>query len=186
VDAAVPPDAGGLAVPLWNGMLLQSAHGGSWLPAMRDSDAHSERQVIGLPHSVVLADNLITRDVLAGLKAGRTWIAESAGVDLAFTATGCGRGSGIGGRLQVADDTQVTAELEVSGMPNGTMLLISDEGQTHAETQPPGGGGTVRWQTTPAVSAYLRAEVRHPSADPTGVVPGAMAALTDPIFLGRR
>jgi hypothetical protein len=137
VDAAVPPDAGGLAVPLWNGMLLQSAHGGSWLPAMRDSDAHSERQVIGLPHSVVLADNLITRDVLAGFKAGRTWIAESAGVDLAFTATGCGRGSGIGGRLQVADDTQVTAELEVSGMPNGTMLLISDEGQTHAETQPP-------------------------------------------------
>jgi hypothetical protein len=36
------------------------------------------------------------------------------------------------------------------------------------------------------VSAYVRAEVRHPSADPTGVVPGAMAALTNPIFLGRR
>jgi hypothetical protein len=76
--------------------------------------------------------------------------------------------------------------LEVSGVPNGTVLLISDEGQTHAEALPAGGSGTVRWQTTPAVSAYVRAEVRHPSADPTGVVPGAMAALTNPIFLGRR
>lgn len=110
----------------------------------------------------------------------------SGGVDLASTASGGGRGSGIGERLQVADDTQVTAELEVSGVPNGTVLLISDEGQTHAETLPAGGSGTVRWQTTPAVSAYVRAEVRHPSADPTGVVPGAMAALTNPIFLGRR
>jgi hypothetical protein len=30
-------------------------------------------------------------------------------VDLAFTVTGGGRGAGIGERLQVADDTQVTA-----------------------------------------------------------------------------
>jgi hypothetical protein len=56
-----------VAVQLWNGMLVQSARGGSWLPAMGDSDAHSEPQVIGLPHNVVLADDLTTREVLAGV-----------------------------------------------------------------------------------------------------------------------
>jgi hypothetical protein len=65
-------------------------------------------------------------------------------------------------------------------------VFVSDEGQTHAEALPASGVGTIRWQTTPAVSAYVHAEVRHPSVDPTGVIPGSMAALTNPIFLGNR
>jgi hypothetical protein len=176
-----------VAVQLWNGMLVQAAHGGPWLPAMGDSDAHSEPQVIGLPHNVVLADDLTRDDILEGLQAGRTWIAESADVDLTFTVivTGASASAGIGDRLEVASGELVTATLEVSGVPNAIVLFISDEGQAHAEALPTTGTGTVRWQTTPAVSAYVRAEVRHPTGDPTSVVPGAMAALTNPIFLGR-
>jgi hypothetical protein len=179
-----------VAVQVWNGMLAQAAHGGRWLPAMGNSDAHSEPHVIGLPHNVVLAGDLTRADVLDGLRAGRAWIAESAGVDLTFTVTaggpeGRGRSAGIGERLAVAPNTAVTATLEVSGVPDGTVLFISDEGQTHAEALPAGGSATVRWQTTPAACAYVRAEVRHPSSDPAGVIPGAMAALTNPIFLGR-
>jgi len=175
-----------VAVQLWNGMLVEAAHGGPWLPAMGNSDAHSEPQVIGLPHNVVLAGDLTRDDVLDGLRAGRTWIAESADVDLTLSVSGGGRSAGIGERLPVASNVAATATLEVGGVPNGTVLFSSDEGQTHAEALPAGGTGTVRWQTTPAVSAYVRAEVRHPSSDPSGVIPGPMAALTNPIFLGQR
>src|SRR6266542_3819165 len=173
-----------VAVQLWNGMLVEAAHGGPWLPAMGNSDAHTQPQVIGLPHNVVLADDLTRDDVLDGLRAGRTWIAESADVDLTLSVSGGGRSAGIGERLPVASNVAATATLKVGGVPNGTVLFISDEGQTHAEALP--AGGTVRWQTTPAVAAYVRAEVRHPSSDPSGVIPGPMAALTNPIFLGQR
>src|SRR6266487_4969878 len=84
----------------------------------------------------------------------------------------------------LAPNVAVTAILQVSGVPNGTVLFISDEGQTMGRALPAGGAGTVRWRTTPAASAYVRAEVRHPSSDPSGLIPGAMAALTNPIFLG--
>jgi hypothetical protein len=174
-----------VAVQLWNGMLAPAARGGHWLPAMGGSDAHGEPQVVGLPHNVVLADDLDRGAVLEGLKAGRTWIAESADVDLTFTVSGGGAAAGIGERLPLAPGEPVTATLDVGGVPDATVLLVSDEGQAHAEVLPAAGTGTVRWQTTPAASAYVRAEVRHPSADPSGTVPGPMAALTNPIFLGR-
>jgi hypothetical protein len=41
---------------------------------------------------------------------------------------------------------------------------------------------TVAWTTTPAASAYVRAELRRPGPAPTGV--GAMVALTNPVWLG--
>jgi hypothetical protein len=173
-----------VAVQLWNGMLVQAAHGGRWLPATGNSDAHRRQDVVGLPHNVVLAGDLTRADVLDGLRAGRTWIAESARVDLAFTVSGGGSSAGIGERLPVAATEPVTATLEVSGVPNATVLLVTDEGRAYAEALPAIGSGTVRWRTTAAVSAYVRAEVRHPAADPTAVIPGPMAALTNPIFLG--
>lgn len=46
------------AVDTWDSMLVESVRGKRpWLPAM-GSDAHSEPQVIGLPHNVVLSDGL--------------------------------------------------------------------------------------------------------------------------------
>jgi hypothetical protein len=142
-----------VAVQMWNGMLVESARTGQWLPAMGDSDAHSEPQVIGLPHNVVLADDLDTRAVLAGLKAGRTWIAESSGVDLTFTAsvggaTADGVTAGIGERLRVAPGELVTVTLGVSGVPSGTVVLITDEGQTFTQALDASGAGTATWPTT--------------------------------------
>jgi hypothetical protein len=179
-----------VALQLWNGMLVESARGGPWLPAVGNSDAHAEADVIGLPHNVVLAGDLTRAEVLEGLRAGRAWIAESAEVELAFAATaGEGEGgapgpAGIGERLAVGAGTAVTATLEVRGVPDGSVHFITDQGRAHAEALP-ASGGTVRWRTTPAASAYVRAEVRHPSSDPAGLIPGPMAALTNPIFLGR-
>jgi predicted metal-dependent phosphoesterase TrpH len=174
------------AVQMWNGMLVQAARGRErWLPAMGDSDAHSVPQVIGLPHNVVLADDLTTGAVVAGLKAGRAWIAESSSVDLTLTATSGGATASIGERLPVAAAEPVTVTCQVSGVPNGTVGFITDEGQTLTQTLDATGTGTVTWKTTAAVSAYVRAEIRHPITSPTADLPGAMAALTNPIFLGR-
>jgi hypothetical protein len=170
-----------LAVQQWNSMLVA----GRFLPAVGNSDAHSEPQVVGLPQTVVFASELSTTGILAGVRAGRAWIAESAAVSLSLSVSGGGRSAGIGERLAVRDDEPVTVTVSVGGVPGvAQVVLITDEGQAFA-TALPSGAGTVTWQTTAAVSAYVRAEVRHPSADPSGTVPGAMAALTNPVFLGR-
>jgi hypothetical protein len=178
----------------WDAMLVAAARGrGRWLPAMGNSDAHNPGNVIGFPQNVVLADDLNKDAILAGIKAGRNWIAESATVDLSFSVIGPrGQQAGIGERLDVAPGDRVTARLDVKGVPNATVRLITDEGHILQQRLPASGSGLVTWETTPTVSAYVRAEVRHPLADGSAGGPalssglnfGAMAALTNPIFLG--
>jgi hypothetical protein len=176
-------------------MLVHAVHGNRrWLPAMGNSDAHSEPQVIGLPHNVVLSDGLSSDALLGAISSGRSWIAESSAVDLTFSATSSGLAAGISERLPVAELTPVDVTLEVSGVPNGLVRLISDEGQVMQASLPASGAGTVTYRTTPSLATYIRAEVRHLRPDGTpgngnGRGPdlqlGPMAALTNPIFLGR-
>jgi hypothetical protein len=157
----------------WDNLLVA----GKWIPAVGDSDAHSEPQVIGLPHNVVLADDLDRRSILAAVKAGRVWLAESSAVNLTFGVTGGGRSAGIGERLAVGDATPVTVTLAVDGAPGTGVRLITDQGLRFTASLPAIGPGTVTWTTTPRNARYVRAEVRR--ADST------MVALTNPIFLGR-
>jgi hypothetical protein len=171
-----------LSVSTWDGMLVQDARSGRWLPAVGNSDAHREPQVIGLPQNVVLARDLDKRSILDGVRGGAVWIAESAAVDLSFTAAGAGRTAGIADRLPVADSTLVTATLTAAGAPGTVVRMITDEGQLQVTPLPAAGAGTVTFTTRPGQSAYVRAELRRP--DPTGATPGTMVALTNPIFLG--
>lgn len=184
------------AVETWDAMLVDSVRGrrAGWLPAMGNSDAHSVPQVIGLPHTVVHADRLSRDALLDGIRAGRSWIAESASVGLEFTVSGRGKTAGIGDRLSASLDTTVTATATVAGVPNGVVRFITDEGQLQQTSLDASGKGSITWTTTPSLAAYIRVEVRHPKADGTpgsgtsiGTDPqlGPMAALTNPIFLGR-
>ncbi|MFD5000623.1 CehA/McbA family metallohydrolase [Streptomyces buecherae] len=177
-----------VSIAEWDNALVAAVRAGRpWLPAMGNSDAHREGQTVGLPQTVVLADDLSRPAVLAGIRAGRSWIAESAAIDLSFTALGGrGRHAGIGGRLSAARDERVTVRLRISGAPaKGTVRFLTDQGQLFATATPASGSGTVEWQTTPSYAAYVRAEVRHAPADGgTSGVPGPMAAMTNPIFLG--
>ncbi|WP_189397161.1 CehA/McbA family metallohydrolase [Streptomyces sp. FBKL.4005] len=175
-----------LALAAWDARLVAAVRGGrGWLPAMGDSDAHRDPDVVGTPQTVVLADALTREAILAGLRAGRSYVAESRHVSLVFSATaGGGEEAGIGERLAVGDDTPVTVRLEVSGAPRCAVRLVTDQGVVHTGGPlPVSGSGTVEWRTSPARAAYVRAEVRHETA--LGPVPGAMAALTNPVFLGR-
>ncbi|QGV80093.1 CehA/McbA family metallohydrolase [Streptomyces ficellus] len=163
----------------WDGTLAL----GRWAPAMGGSDAHREPQKVGEPQTVVLADDLTRRAILAGLRAGRSYVAESAAVSLAFSATG-GRGAraDIGERLPVPPGAPVTVRLDVTGAPGCTAHFVTDQGTLHTAPLPAPGTGTVTWTTTPAYATYVRAEVRHPPASPG--LPGALAAFTNPVFLG--
>ncbi len=148
-------DEGALAT--WDNLL-----GHRWLPAMGNSDAHREPQVVGLPQTVVLADALERTAVLDGIRAGRSWIAESAGVDLTFTATGPdGRTAGVGERLEAAPGDAVTVTLELAGVPDAVVRFMTDEGQTHLAGLPPA-GGTVEWRTT---------RPRRPTSGPRSAMP---------------
>ncbi|MFJ6492577.1 CehA/McbA family metallohydrolase [Streptomyces californicus] len=177
-----------VALAEWDNALAASVRDtgggpGRWLPAMGNSDAHREPDRVGHPQTVVLADALSRRAILAGIRAGRSYIAESAGLALSFGATnGRGRHAGIGERLRAAADAHVTVRLEVSGAAAGcTVRLVTDQGVLLTSPLPGSGAGVVEWRTTPAHAAYVRAEVRHAPTVPG--LPGAFAALTNPVFL---
>ncbi len=156
---------------------------GRWLPATGNSDAHREPDRVGHPQTVVLAESLSRRAILAGIRAGRSYLAESAALALSFGATdGRGGHAGIGERLRAAADAPVTVRLEVSGAAaDCTVRLVTDQGVLLTTPLPAAGTGVVEWRTTPAHTAYVRAEVRHAPAVPG--LPGAFAALTNPVFL---
>ncbi|POX65280.1 phosphoesterase [Streptomyces sp. Ru62] len=174
-----------LALAAWDAGLVASARGGrAWLPAMGNSDAHRAPDVVGLPQTVVLADGLTREAIQEGLRAGRSYVAESRHVSLAFSVTaGGGERAGIGERLAVAHDTPVTVRLEVSGAPRCSVRFVTDQGVLcTGDPLPVSGTGTLEWRTTPDRAAYVRAELRHETA--LGPLPGAMAAFTNPVFLG--
>ncbi|MFJ6562915.1 CehA/McbA family metallohydrolase [Streptomyces sp. NPDC091412] len=174
-----------MAVAAWDATLVAAAREDRrWLPAMGSSDAHRPPDTVGLPQTVVLADDLTREAIQDGIRAGRSYVAESGKVSLAFTATEAGgERAGIGERLRVAADTPVTVRLEASGVPRCSVRLVTDQGVLLAgDPFPVSGSGVVEWRTTPAYAAYVRAEVRHETA--VGPLPGVMAALTNPIFLG--
>ncbi|MFI7099876.1 CehA/McbA family metallohydrolase [Streptomyces sp. NPDC050161] len=175
-----------IALAEWDGMLAAHTRGerAGWLPAVGHSDAHRDPDVVGLPQTVVLADDLSRRALQDGIRAGRVWIAESAAVDLSFSVSGPrGEHAGIGERLALPGTTPVAVRLTVSGAPGCTVTLHTDQGVLHTAPLPPSGSGTVDWSTAPDRAAYVRAEIRHPAT--TDGLPGRPAALTNPVFLGR-
>ncbi|WP_425573446.1 CehA/McbA family metallohydrolase [Streptomyces albidochromogenes] len=170
-----------IALASWDSALATAGRG--WTPAMGSSDAHREPQLVGTPQTVVLAEDLTRDAVLDGIRAGRSYVAESSAVSLTFGATGGrGRHAGIGERLDVADGAPVTVRLEVAGAPGCTAHFVTDQGTLHTEPLPESGAGAVEWRTTPRYASYVRAEVRHAPQVPG--LPGALAALTNPVFLG--
>lgn len=172
----------------WDNTLVAAVRSGdhdrSWLPAMGNSDAHRDPDPVGSPQTVVLADDLTREAIQEGLRAGRSYVAESKSVSLSFSATGAkGEHAGIGERLRVDRDTPVTVRLEATGAPRCTVRFVTDQGVLFTSAPlPVSGSGTVEWNTTAQYAAYVRAELRHETA--AGPVPGALAAFTNPIFLG--
>ena len=81
--------------------------------------------------------------------------------------------------------TPVTVTAVVSGVPGTTVVLLDQLGPEFTATVPASGAATVTWTTYPRYSRFVRAEVRRASGGPHSTTPNAMAAMTNPIFLGR-
>jgi PHP-associated len=161
------------ALAEWGRALAAGIHRGRWRPAMGNSDAHLEGQ-LATPHTVVRADELTADAVLAGIRAGRSWIAESAAVELSVEVSSGDRSAGIGERLWTRG-RPATVRVGVGGVPSGTVTVRSDRGRVHRESLPGDGPGVVEWCTNAEDSAFVRVEVRHPD--------GRMAALGNPVIL---
>ena len=185
------------AVEVWNGpwgratMLNEAAvkrwhellTAGVFKPAIGNSDTHNAEQQIGLPQTVVRAESLSTEALIAGYRAGHSWIAESSAVELAFTAT-LGEVSGTcGDRVPSAAGDQVAVRLEVTGV-SGCVATLRGPGKLNDPDTVLGTGtaddsGRILLETTvPGGTAFVRAEVRRGllATDP-------MVAMTNPVFL---
>ncbi|MFD4556890.1 CehA/McbA family metallohydrolase [Streptomyces sp. NPDC058469] len=163
------------ALAEWGRSLGAEIRRGGWRPAMGNSDAHLPGQ-IGVPHTVVRAEELSTDAVLAGIRAGRSWIAESAAVELSFVVSAGAQRVGVGGQLE-SRGGPVVARLGVRGVPSGAVSFHTERGKVHVASLPGAGVGvgTVEWRTSARESAFVRVEVRHPG--------GRMAALSNPVTL---
>jgi hypothetical protein len=174
------------ALAQWHTLLAASVDTGHWLPAVANSDAHRAGQLRS-PHNVVRAEALTVEGVLAGLRAGHSWLAESAGIDLLATAevteldrqdddspVGAARSATFGERL-VTGGAPVRVTVAVLGVPSGLVRLLTNHGLVHREFLPARGDGTLHWTPPAANPTYVCIEVRHPDGRP--------AALSNPIFL---
>ncbi|RZU53979.1 hypothetical protein EV385_5915 [Krasilnikovia cinnamomea] len=164
------------AVRMWDGLLRQ----GRRVAAVGNSDAHGPGDVVGLPHTVVYAPELSRAAILAAVRAGRSYLAESAGVTLDLTAAAGGRVAGPGQTLETgAGSVEVTAV--VSGVPGTTVTLHTRHGQVAAGYIAGTGAGVLTWRTRGARAGFLRAEVHRPQPGSTTLT--TMVALSNPVWL---
>ena len=161
------------ALAEWGRGLAADVHQGRWRPGIGNSDTHLDGQ-IGIPHTVVAAEEFTATAILTGINAGRCWIAESASVQLAFTVTAGDRNAGIGEQLETGG-ASATVRARVRGVPEGAVTFHTEKGVAHRAALPATGSDDVQWHTSAAESGFVRVEVRH--AD------GRMAALSNPIIL---
>ena len=160
------------ALAEWGHHLATDLLQGWWRPAMGSSDTHLEGQ-IGTPQTVALADDLSAGAILAALREGRCWIAESAAVQLSLTASADGGDAGIGERL-TSGGKPVDVHVRIDGVPEGTVSFHTDRGTVQRESFS-GDGCAPAWRTSAEESTFVRVEVRHRD--------GSMAALSNPIVL---
>ncbi len=161
------------ALAEWGRGLTADVGHGRWRPAIGNSDTHLEGQ-IGIPHTVVLADEFSADAILAGLRAGRSWIVESRAVEFSFTISTGQQGATIGERLASGDEP-VAARVEVRGVPAGIVTFVTQEGPVYRASLSDAGSGTVAWHTSAEATTFIRIEVRDRN--------GHMAALSNPIIL---
>lgn len=173
------------AVEVWNGpwdgfdaATLRKWHAlltaGVFKPAVGNSDTHKQAQQIGLAQTVVRAEALSTEAIIAGYRAGHSWIAESFAVGLDFTAALGDVTGECGDRVPSDIGQTVAVHLKATGVAGCTARLLGPGAATYGASAADPDGVIVLDAAVPGGTSFVRAEVRR--AD-------KMVALTNPIFL---
>jgi hypothetical protein len=171
----------------WHEMLVA----GTFVPVVGASDSHREDQPVGAPQTVVRADDLAAGALVAGLRAGRSWVAESSAVDLSFTAVGTTGTVSCGETLHASPDELVTLRLRAAGVPGSIGTLLGPAGPLASAPADETGVVLVEQSIPAPLPRFVRAEVRRPASsaddvptDPTTDSAGTtMVALTNPLFV---
>jgi len=163
-----------LAVKWWDSLLRE----GKRKIAVAASDSHTPEpsdNPVGSPQTVVKAEALSRKEIMAGLRAGKAYLAQGKDVTLSFTAKSGAVTAGIGDALATASGKEVQALLTVQGAPDAFVAtLIGDKGVL-ATDKATGNNHKFSWRIASGSTKYLRVEVR--------TLQGDMVALTNPIWL---
>jgi len=160
----------------WQRLLRQGRH----VTAVGGSDSHGEHQQVGLPQTVVHAEELSTPAIIDGLRGGRSYLARSSDVALELTAS-CPSGDGVAGpgqTLRVPCDGRVTVTAVISGAAGADVALITAEGRVRRATVG-SDRARVQWELDAGAARVARLEIREAQRRPLG----SMVALTNPIWL---
>jgi hypothetical protein len=168
------------AVEQWHALLVA----GHYLPATGSSDSHGAHQPVGHPHTVVRAGSLATGALVDAIRQGRSWLAESAAVNLGFDVAG----ATCGETATAAATDLLPVRLEVTGVPGCMATVLGPAGPLLVAPADPSGRVVVDEGLPAAAVPFLRVEVRRPQpevpTDPTTGTPGGpMVALTNPVFV---
>jgi hypothetical protein len=162
------------AVEWWDSLLRE----GKRKIAIAASDSHTPEpsdNPLGSPQTVVQAKALSRKEIMAGLRAGKAYLAQGKEITLSFTAKSGAVTAGIGDALSTAPGRQVQALLTVQGVPDAFVaMLIGDKGVLATE-KAGGSNPKFSWRVASGATKYLRVEVR--------TLQGDMIALTNPIWL---
>lgn len=159
------------SVRMWDKLLRR----GRRVVAVANSDSHSHSDRIGVPHTVVRAEELSAPAILDAVRRGRAWLSTSADVTVELTARSDGRVAEIGDTLESGPEVEVTAT--VSGAPWCVLRLVTAGGVAARALVDRGGRRQLVWRGPAADRRYVRLEVRR-------CRPGrAMIAMTNPIWL---
>ena len=162
-----------MSLRTWQRLLRQ----GRWLVAVGGSDSHGGHQTVGLPQTVVHADELSAPAIIHGLRCGHSYLARSSDVALDLTASTDGGVAGPGQTLHA--DGRVTITAVLSGAPATSVALITAEGCVRRASVA-SDRARIQWDLDAASARFARLEIREAQRRPLG----AMVALTNPIWLG--
>lgn len=169
-------------VTQWHSWLVD----GRFVPGLGNSDSHNESQPVGLPMTSYRLESLATTEVVAAVRGGHCWIAESAAVDLTFTATLGESVAECGDRLAAGVSDVVSVHLEASGVPDCVAILWGASGKLGGAVALDD-GSLVLDQQVPSAERFVRIEIGRPDGEvgsPVEDTPlGQMVALTNPVFL---
>ncbi|WP_229970891.1 CehA/McbA family metallohydrolase [Pontibacter harenae] len=164
-----------MAVKWWDNLLRQ----GKKKIAIAASDSHTpglSDNPVGSPQTVVQAQALSRKQIMAGLRAGKAYLAQGKDINLSLTAKLGPATAGIGDTLATTSPSgEVQVLFAVKGAPaNCVATLIGEEGVLATE-KAKGGSLNASWRVATGSTKYIRVEVRNMQGD--------MVALTNPIWL---
>jgi hypothetical protein len=149
--------------------------------AVGGSDSHAHVDPVGRPQVAVYAEALSRPALVEALRRGRSYLAESAGVSVEFTAR-CGKAvAGPGEDLPVPPGAPVSVRARISGAPGTTVVMRTAAGTAATARVGESGDTSFAWDTSGSGSRFVRVEVRRPRRLPG--LPGTMVALTNPVWL---